>query len=158
MCSLYIGTDELTPALNLDKGCLSSGIVVTKAHTVTGSSPACSVTSVVSDSLRPQPTGLLCPWEFWGSCLPCPGKKTGVGCHALLQRIFPTQGLNLSLLHCRQILYHWAAREVSLSVFVLIGLNKIMCASMALAHHRLVDCWRRLFSAAKSCAEYYRAV
>ena len=27
-----------------------------------------------------------------------PGKNTGVGCHALLQRIFPTQGLNLRLM------------------------------------------------------------
>ena len=26
-----------------------------------------------------------------------PGKNTGVGCHVLLQRIFPTKGLNLSL-------------------------------------------------------------
>ena len=34
-----------------------------------------------------------------------PSKNTGVGCHALLQGIFPTQGLNLGLLHCRQILY-----------------------------------------------------
>ena len=34
-----------------------------------------------------------------------PGKNTGVGCHALLQGIFPTQGSNLGLLHCRQILY-----------------------------------------------------
>ena len=33
-----------------------------------------------------------------------PGKNTGVGCHALLQRNFPTQGSNLGLLHCRQIL------------------------------------------------------
>ena len=30
----------------------------------------------------------------------------GVGCHALLQGIFPTQGSNPGLLHCRQILYH----------------------------------------------------
>ena len=30
-----------------------------------------------------------------------PGKNTGVGCHALLQGIFLTQGLNLCLLHCR---------------------------------------------------------
>jgi len=37
-----------------------------------------------------------------------PGKKTGVGCHFLLQGIFPTQGLNPGLLHCRQILHHWA--------------------------------------------------
>ena len=35
-----------------------------------------------------------------------PGKITGVGGHALLQGIFPTQGLNPGLLHCRQILYH----------------------------------------------------
>ena len=35
-----------------------------------------------------------------------PGKNTGVGCHALLQGIFPTQGLNPGLPHCRGILYH----------------------------------------------------
>ena len=29
----------------------------------------------------------------------------GVGCHFLLQEIFPTQESNLGLLHCRQILY-----------------------------------------------------
>ena len=34
-----------------------------------------------------------------------PGKNTGVGCHALLQGIFPTQGLNPGFLHCRWILY-----------------------------------------------------
>ena len=34
------------------------------------------------------------------------GKNTGMGCHALLLRIFPTQGSNPGLLHCRQILYH----------------------------------------------------
>ena len=34
------------------------------------------------------------------------GKNTGVGCHALLQGICPTQGLNPGLLHCREILYH----------------------------------------------------
>ena len=33
-------------------------------------------------------------------------KNTAVGCYSLLQRIFPTQGSNLDLLHCRQILYH----------------------------------------------------
>ena len=35
-----------------------------------------------------------------------PDKNMGVGCHAFLQGIFPTQGLNSGLLHCRQILYH----------------------------------------------------
>ena len=57
--------------------------------------------SVVSNSLRHhrlQPTRLLCPWGF--SC-----KSNGVGCHALLQGIFPTQGLNLHLQPCRWILY-----------------------------------------------------
>ena len=35
-----------------------------------------------------------------------PGKNTGVGCYSLFQGISPTQGSNLSLLHCRQILHH----------------------------------------------------
>ena len=35
-----------------------------------------------------------------------PGKNTRVGCYALLQGIFPTQGLNLGLPHCSRILYH----------------------------------------------------
>ena len=34
-----------------------------------------------------------------------PSKNTGVGCHALLQGIFPIQGSNSGLPHCRQILY-----------------------------------------------------
>ena len=42
------------------------------------------------------------------SRLLCPshssGKNTGVGCHALLQAIFLTQGLNLDFLHCRHSL------------------------------------------------------
>ena len=36
------------------------------------------------------------------------GKNTGVGCHALLQGIFPTEGSNpphLCLVHCRWLLY-----------------------------------------------------
>ena len=35
---------------------------------------------------------LLCPWDF-------PDKDTGVGCHSLLQGIFPTQGSSPYLLH-----------------------------------------------------------
>ena len=35
-----------------------------------------------------------------------PGQNTGMGCHALIQEIFPTQGLKPGLPHCRQILYH----------------------------------------------------
>ena len=44
------------------------------------------------------PTRLLHPSNF-------PSKSTGVGCHFILQRIFPTQGSNPGLLHCRQALY-----------------------------------------------------
>ena len=54
--------------------------------------------SVMSDSetLWIAPSRLLCPWDP-------PGKNTGVGCHALLQGLFLTQGLNPCLLHCRRI-------------------------------------------------------
>ena len=40
-----------------------------------------------------------------------PGKSTGVGCHALLQEIFPTQGSNPGLLQGRQILYHLSHQQ-----------------------------------------------
>ena len=38
-------------------------------------------------------------------------KNTGVGCHFILQGIFPTPGSNLNLLLGRWILYHWATWE-----------------------------------------------
>ena len=56
----------------------------------------------MSDSVlshRRQPTRLRRPWDS-------PGKSTGVGCHFLLQGIFPTQESNPGLPHCRQTLYH----------------------------------------------------
>ena len=40
-----------------------------------------------------------------------PGNNTGVGWHALFQGIFPIQGSNPSLSHCRWILYHLSHRE-----------------------------------------------
>ena len=49
------------------------------------------------------------PWTVANQGPPsmdCPGRNTGVGCHFLLQGIFPSQGLNPGLPHCRQILYH----------------------------------------------------
>ena len=39
-----------------------------------------------------------------------PGKNTGMGCHALLQGIFPTQESNPGLLHCRGILYQLSSQ------------------------------------------------
>ena len=50
----------------------------------------------MSDSLRPH--GLYSPWNS-------PGQNTGVGSLSLLQGIFPTQGSNPCLPHCRRILY-----------------------------------------------------
>ena len=57
-------------------------------------------TILVTDCQVPQST------EF-------PSKNAAAGCHFLLQGIFLTQGLNLGLLHCRHILYIWAAKEPS---------------------------------------------
>ena len=61
----------------------------------------CVSHSVMSNSQRPhgmQASRFLCSQNSLG-------KDTGVGSHSLLQGIFPVQGLNSSLLHCRQILY-----------------------------------------------------
>ena len=87
-----------------------------KKHTVTGQGRDCcpwtknsafsfalglshsvnaKVDLIVSDSLQLYEllfTRLLCPWDSLGW-------NIGMGCHALLQGIFPTQGSNLSLLH-----------------------------------------------------------
>ena len=62
--------------------------------------------SVVSNPLQPHGlylTRLLCPWDS-------PGKYIGVGCHALLQGIFLTQGSNPCLLS----LLHWHAGSLPL--------------------------------------------
>ena len=56
------------------------------------------------------PTRLLCPWDF-------PGKGTGIGYHFLLQGIFPTQGSNLGLLHCRQILFRLSYKIFTHPIF-----------------------------------------
>ena len=62
----------------------------------------------MSDSLQShglQLTRVLCPWNS-------PGKNTEVGCHSILQGLFPSQGSNLDLLHCRKILYHLSQQVV----------------------------------------------
>ena len=50
------------------------------------------------DSMDCRPPGSSVPGDV-------PGKNTGVGCHGLLQGIFPIQGSNTGLSHCSQILY-----------------------------------------------------
>ena len=58
--------------------------------------------SVMSDTLWPHE--LYRPWNS-------PGQNAGVGSHSLLQEIFPTQGSNPGLLHCRQILFQLSHRR-----------------------------------------------
>ena len=58
--------------------------------------------SVMSDFLWPH--GLYSPWNS-------PGQNMRVGSHSLFQGIFPTQGFNPGLSHCRQILYQLSHRR-----------------------------------------------
>ena len=57
--------------------------------------------SVMSHSLHPMDR------SWWN----CPGQNTGVGSLSLLQGIFPTQGWNPGLLHCRRILDQLSRQE-----------------------------------------------
>jgi len=71
------------------------------------------------DPIDCSPSRLLCPWNF-------SGKNTGVGCHFLLQGIFPTQESNPHLLH-------WQLDSLPLShqgsPFKVIEISKIfLCA------------------------------
>ena len=67
-----------------------------------------TVSSVMSGSLRARGLYNLPGSSAHGDS---PGKNTGVGCHALLQGIFPTQGSNPGLLHRRWILYYLSHQE-----------------------------------------------
>ena len=67
------------------------------------------------NSLQPHglwSTKLLCPWDF-------PSKNAAVGCHFLLWEVFPTQDLNLSILH----LLHWEVDSLPLSHFGILWTN-----------------------------------
>ena len=84
-------TVEVSKSLRVYKACVCVCVCVcvcARAHVLTRTH------SVISGSLWPHrlwPARLLCSWDFLG-------ESTGVGCHALLQGIFPSQGLNLHLL------------------------------------------------------------
>ena len=79
--------------------------------------------SVVSNSLQPQE--LYCPWNS-------PGQNTGVGNPSLLQGIFPTQGSNPGLLHCRWILYQlcYQGRPTVQSIHVYFRKNLLHLAEV----------------------------
>ena len=74
--------------------------------------------SVMSDSLWPH--RLYSPWNSQG-------QNTGVESLSLLQGIFPTQGSNPDLPHCRQILYQLSYQGIlalSLTQFLYFSINK----------------------------------
>ena len=73
------------------------------------------------------------------------------GYHFLFQGIFPTQGSNLHLLHCRQILYHWASKEaLIISSWVLRLLAfRLKLTPLALLGLVLTDCRSWDFPASK---------
>ena len=84
---------------------------VASAPSLAYSSPEVTVCvlseSVMSDSFET-------PWTAAPQAplsIEFPRQSTEVGCHLLLQGIFLTQGLNLCLLHHRQILYLWNHQE-----------------------------------------------
>ena len=63
-----------------------------------------------------------------------PGKNTELSCHFLHQRIFPTQGSNPCLLHCRLILYHRATKEALFQIWGSLKVEEEGCS--------VIDQWR----------------
>ena len=96
----------------------------------------CLVAQLCPTLCDPMDCSLPGPSVHWDS----PGKNTGVGCHALLQGIFPTQGSNPGLPHCRWILYHlshWGSWSWSSS-------NTLATWCEELTHWKRPWCWERL--------------
>ena len=79
--------------------------------------------------------------RLWNS----PGKNTGVGCHFLLQGIFPTQGSNPGLLHCGQTLY-WLSHQGSHCIYIYIYTHTQLIEKLYLekgkATHSSILAWR----------------
>ena len=71
-----------------------------------------------------------------------PGRKTGVGCHSLLQEIFPTQGSNPGLPHCSRILdqirSHQESPRILVWVALLQGIFPIQESNRGLLHCRWI--------------------
>ena len=108
--------------------------------------PAWKWESVISDSL--QPHGLYSPWNT-------PGQNTGVGSFSLLQGIFPTQGLNPGLPHCRWILYQLSYQEDEISTSIeiresiVVLKNRINCILHPASSTEPTELWRSLNSSSK---------
>ena len=82
----------------------------TRWRTSSGDTPHVTVKAVVAqscDSFEPMDCSPPGPFVHGDS----PGKNAAVGCHVLLQGIFPTQGSNRGLQHCRRILHRLSHRD-----------------------------------------------
>ena len=77
-------------------------ILLVEKYSIVQAVIASEILSLISDSL--QPHELYNPWNS-------PGQNTGVGSLSLPQGIFPNQGSNPGLLHCRWILYQLSHKE-----------------------------------------------
>ena len=90
--SIRVSSNELTAYIKYPK----TDMLIYNSHTIKFTHLMCGseVTQscpTLCDSMDCSPPG----FSIWGF----PGKNTGVGCHFLLQGIFPTQGLSPGLLH-----------------------------------------------------------
>ena len=92
------------------------------------------------------PARLLLLWDF-------PGKITGVGCHFLLQGIFPTQGSNPGLLHCRKTLYCLSHKGSSYTVikFNLNAHKQCLWPRLACLENFLITILQEYFPSANEC-------
>ena len=80
---------------------------------------------------------ITCPWNS-------PDKNTGVGCHSHLQGIFPIQGSNLCLLHCRRILYHLSQEQEHRWCEIIVLKHHFMSQSQSAVHMECHHCNARL--------------
>ena len=81
----------------------------------------------------PMDKWLLCPWDF-------PGKNTGIGCHALLQRIFLIQELNPDLLPLLvlQVDSYLLSRQGSPYIYIYTGTYTIFQILLHLGYYKIL--------------------
>ena len=85
-------------------------------------------------------------------------KNTGVSSLSLLQGNLPTQGMNLGLLYCRQILHQLSYQESPIKQDVRVVMYGCESWTVKNAEHRRIDafelwCWRKLFESPLDCKE-----
>ena len=110
----------------------------------------------MSNSLRPRTVACQAPLSM--------KEATGVGFHSLLQGIFPTQGSNLGLLHCRRFLYRLSHQRSHTLVHTLLEMFSTPRSSIHCSHslslgslrgstRKIWRCYFPIPSPASSCSE-----